>query len=250
MSPETPLQLDMFSGKLVDTRSTTQKAQARTQSLPQQQFLFSQRDLAQYVNPNPHMPFYPYERLELVSEDPRTPEEIERDWQKAIEAQTHPLFTEHPEYYNQVPHAEPSLFDETAASSVANDDLVETNAADVSIQKQASAKLTVYLELVRLCEEDAETLWIDPHYAGAYLAQIALTALKAHTVGLTPEEIQSALCIGRYTGSERKRRFGTMIEVPLPKPENAQNPSPVTMPAGTVFFSEEHCGAILTKSVF
>ena len=47
MTKEVPLQFDLFSGALVDNRTTTQRRLAREWERPQQTLMFSQRDMAQ-----------------------------------------------------------------------------------------------------------------------------------------------------------------------------------------------------------
>jgi hypothetical protein len=97
MSKEIPqphaLQIGLFSGELVDTRSDKQRKQDRERSLPQQPFMFSQRDMAQFgVNSKPQLPLTDKTRLVLIAEDPRTPEEMERDTQREAEKQTYRMF--------------------------------------------------------------------------------------------------------------------------------------------------------------
>ena len=93
MPVEIPLQVDMFSGKLVDSRNSAQRVRDRERNRPQQTEMFSQRDIAQFgVKAHPQMPLIEHTTLVLICEDPRTPEEIERDRQKAAEALTTPLF--------------------------------------------------------------------------------------------------------------------------------------------------------------
>lgn len=90
---ETPLQIDMFTGQGVDTRTRAQKQRDQQHEQPQQTEMFSQREIAQFgVNPHPLLPLSPQTRLILISEDPRTPDEIERDRQRAAEALTYQLF--------------------------------------------------------------------------------------------------------------------------------------------------------------
>ncbi len=195
-----PLQQDMFSGEWKDSRSRGQKRRDKQHEQPQQNEMFSQRDLAQYVNPHPKMPFYPYERLELVSEDPRTPEEIERDLQRASEAQTFHLFGDHPEFYEQPADTEPVSGDE--------DELGDSPIiAIIEQRKPETSKVTIYFDLVRLSEENAETLWIDPHYETAYMTHIATTVLEAQAAGLTQPEITAAIQIGQHRGSTRKTLY-------------------------------------------
>ncbi|HMN13347.1 MAG TPA: hypothetical protein PKD55_13585 [Bellilinea sp.] len=96
MSKEgTPLQMDMFSGELVDNRTRQQKRQDKARKQPKQTEMFSQREIAQFgVNPNPLMPLSPNTRLLLIPEDPRTDEEIEQDRQQEAEKRTIQMFAE------------------------------------------------------------------------------------------------------------------------------------------------------------
>ena len=88
-------QFDMFTGKLVDNRTRAQKKADQERAKPQQMLMFSQRAIAQFgVNAHPLIPLSPHTKLVLVSEDPRTPEERERDLQREAEALTCKLFPE------------------------------------------------------------------------------------------------------------------------------------------------------------
>jgi hypothetical protein len=92
MSKEVPLQFDMFSGELVDTRTSQQKLRAMQQEQPRQIEMFSQRELAQFgVKANPKLSLSVKTRLELVMKDPRSEEEIARDLQREIEGRTYPM---------------------------------------------------------------------------------------------------------------------------------------------------------------
>ena len=92
MSKELAFQIDMFSGDLVDNRSTKQKQQAHARSQPKQAEMFSQREMAQFgVNAHPKLPLSPNTKLELIVEDPRTDEEKEQDLRRQIEQHTYPL---------------------------------------------------------------------------------------------------------------------------------------------------------------
>lgn len=91
----TPLQFDMFSGELVDTRTRKQRKQDREREQPRQIEMFSQRDIAQFgVNAHPLLPLSPNTKLLLIPEDPRTEEEIEQDRQRAAQKQTYQMFAE------------------------------------------------------------------------------------------------------------------------------------------------------------
>lgn len=92
MSKEVPLQVDMFSGDLVDTRNRKQKKKAKESQEPRQAEMFSQRELAQFgVKGNPKIPLSPKTRLELLMEDMRTEEEKERDFQREVEKRSYKL---------------------------------------------------------------------------------------------------------------------------------------------------------------
>lgn len=92
---ETPLQFDMFSGELVDNRTTQQKKQDKERQKPKQIEMFSSREIAQFgVNPRPLLPLSPNTKLLLIPEDPRTEEEIEHDRQREAEKHTIRMFGE------------------------------------------------------------------------------------------------------------------------------------------------------------
>lgn len=92
MSKEVPLQVDMFSGELVDNRTKKQKKIAQQQEQPQQIEMFSQRDVAQFgVKANPKLPISPMTRIELAIQDGRNEEEITLEQQRTIEENTYPL---------------------------------------------------------------------------------------------------------------------------------------------------------------
>jgi len=91
----TPLQMDMFSGDLVDNRTRQQKKHDKVREQPKQTEMFSQREIAQFgVNPRPLMPLSPNTRLLLIPEDPRTDEQIEQSRQQEAEKRTVQMFAE------------------------------------------------------------------------------------------------------------------------------------------------------------
>jgi hypothetical protein len=93
MSKEILLQLDMFNGELVDTRTQRQK---RTDDAVQEIYqvaMFPQREIAQFgVSAKPLISLTPSTKLALISEDPRTPEEREQDLQREAEEKTYQIF--------------------------------------------------------------------------------------------------------------------------------------------------------------
>ncbi|MCL4247376.1 MAG: hypothetical protein KJ065_04405 [Anaerolineae bacterium] len=197
-----PLQHDMFSGELVDTRSNAQKKKDRARAIPQQTQMFKTPEMVQigrqtnaarraWLNQSAAPP------LVLETIETRTPEEIERDLQREIEAQTYHLFSDHPEFYEQLPDTEPTNGDE--------DEIGDTPVTgDIYERKPETSKMALYLDLVRLSEENAETIWIAPPYETAYMTQIAATVLEAQAIGLTQPEITAALQIGQHRGNTRK----------------------------------------------
>lgn len=92
MPKEIPLQIDMFNGDLVDTRTKKQKQLAKQQEGPRQIEMFSQRELAVFgANAHPRLPISPKTRIELAIEDRRSEEEKARALQREIEENTVPM---------------------------------------------------------------------------------------------------------------------------------------------------------------
>ena len=91
----TALQFNLFTGEAEDRRTRKQRQADRQSTLPQQLEMFSQRDIAQFgVKANPHIPLSGNVKLLLIPEDPRTPEEVERDLQRAAERNTRRMFAD------------------------------------------------------------------------------------------------------------------------------------------------------------
>lgn len=200
-----PLQFDLFSGELVDTRSDAQKKKDRERTTPQQMQMFKTPEMVQFGSRTKSVyrdwldnSTAPPLVLQMI--ETRTPEEIERATQREIEAQTHRLFSDHPELYEQSADTEPMNGDE--------DELEDIPAtSDVSERKPETSKEAIYFDLVRLSEENAETIWIAPPYENAYMIQIAAAVLEAHTAGLTQPEIIAALQVGEHRGNARKTLY-------------------------------------------
>ena len=92
MSKEVPLQVDMFSGELVDTRTRKQKKREAELKKPTQTEMFSQREIAQFgVRANPQIPISPKTRIELALQDLRSKEEKEAARQQEIEKRSYRL---------------------------------------------------------------------------------------------------------------------------------------------------------------
>jgi preprotein translocase subunit SecF len=92
MSKEVPLQVDMFSGELIDTRTRKQKKREAELKKPVQTEMFSQRELAQFgVRANPQIPISPKTRIELALQDLRSEEEKEEARRREIERRSYRL---------------------------------------------------------------------------------------------------------------------------------------------------------------
>ena len=95
--PESPRQINMFTGELEDTRTQKQKEQDRQRIFPQTVAMFSQRDIAQFgVTAHPLLSLADKTQLALIRADPRTPAEKERDLEREAQERTIPLFLPEP----------------------------------------------------------------------------------------------------------------------------------------------------------
>ncbi len=100
MTPEVPLQRDMFTGELVDTRTKTQKKKDREQNALKQMQMFKTPEIVQNVRTtSPYTEWLedtPSPPLVLEVQDVRTQEEIERDLERQAQENTVPLFGDTP----------------------------------------------------------------------------------------------------------------------------------------------------------
>ncbi len=98
-SSEVALQIDLFSGELVDARTKHQKKKDWERSAPPQLHMFKAPDVVQF-GLQPKSAYRDWIEsatltpLRLELEDTRSPEEIERDLIREAEKQTFPLFAE------------------------------------------------------------------------------------------------------------------------------------------------------------
>lgn len=243
-----PLQFDLFSGELVDARSDAQKKKDRERTIPQQMQMFKTPEMVQFGSKTKSVyrdwldnSTAPPLVLQMI--ETRTPEEIERAVQREIEAQTHRLFSDHPELYEQSADTEPMNTDEGEL-----EDMPATS--DVDTRKSEISKEAIYFDLVRLSEENAETLWIAPPYENAYMIQIATAVLEAHTAGLIQPEIVAALQVGEHRGNARKTLYrASQLMTPLlieePPTEGEELPSVPQRPSsapwsGIIFNAADH----------
>lgn len=98
MSAESPKQYDMFSGELVDNRTSRQRRADRQRDDWQQLSMFKLSETYQPgVTPRPWLNEMPRGTLMLEREDHRTPEEIETDLLREAQKLTVPMFEPSPE---------------------------------------------------------------------------------------------------------------------------------------------------------
>jgi hypothetical protein len=236
-----PLQFDLFSGELVDARSDAQKKKDRERTIPQQMQMFKTPEMVQFGSKTKSayrdwidQATAPPLVLQMI--ETRTPEEIERAAQREIEAQTHRLFSDHPELYEQSVDTTSMNGDEDEIGDI-------PVTGNVYERKPETSKEAIYFDLVRLSEENAETIWIAPPYENAYMIQIAAAVLEAHEVGLTQPEIIAALQVGEHRGNSRKTLYQTaQLMTPLfteEPPAEAEKPSSV-LRSSVIFNAEQH----------
>lgn len=93
MSTEIPLQKDMFTDDLLDTRSRAQKSRDHESKQFRQISMFSARDTVQFgVGLRPWLKNVGQSTLELELQDERTEEQKEQERRRISEALTVPLF--------------------------------------------------------------------------------------------------------------------------------------------------------------
>lgn len=200
-----PLQPDMFTGKLRDTRTRRQKEQAKQERGLQQTVMFSQRDMAQFgVRSRPLMDLHPG-RLALIMEDPRTPEEIAADIQREAERRTTPMFGKLPgdsDMPSEVVQAEPDTeTDPDSPIMLPHERLGTTDGACLAVMEAAY---------------DAETtLWIDAKHRLAFADQLTRAILDAKEVGLDTDSISKAVQIGQAVGQKARAEAPALSELLL-----------------------------------
>ncbi len=214
-----PLQNDMFTGAWIDNRSRTQKQVAGLQQMPMfsihQTFTFGQR-VRPYLANTPRPP------LELISEDTRTPEEIEQDLIREAQRNTvlmpgldvlptpksdgtkpdalpseeiaQPAVMPTGDNTTQPQPRTPETALETVFASpavVPIEELIDEEAQDEADEEMLPptapppSKYVAYVELVRLAEERAATLSQSPAAALSEIISKSLAQFDAKRVGLT-----------------------------------------------------------------
>ncbi len=179
----TPLQRNLFSDELIDTRTRAQKlADEKRQDWTQIE-MFRQRDLAQFgVSANPIMDI-PIGKLVLISEDARTEEEKDEEARRKAIALTSPMF---PDEAVIEPHLK---------------EVPQLPKTDITVEA-ISEKEKAYLEVIQCVQEQLNTIWIAESHRQLFLNQLPLTISSALSIGLTVSEVSCALQIGELSNHE------------------------------------------------
>jgi hypothetical protein len=177
MPVETPLQVDMFTGALVDTRTPAQKQRDAALVIPRQMEMFSQRELAQYV-PSPRTSLPDTATLMLVAEDPRTDEQREADRERAARSLTKSLFE-----------------DDAGTSDVGEgDDADETSELkDTLLIELETRRQTALAELEKVITDITQTIAATPDVLRAQSMWLALATVEAQTAGVDSKTLVSML---------------------------------------------------------
>ena len=206
MTPETLQQSNMFTGAW-ETK--------RTRIRPQQTPMFSVNETFEFgARVRPWLSEAGTPTLELIREDVRTQEEIERDLIREAEALTFPMF---------VGEALQESADELEREELDNEnghEPPETPVGSVEVTKFSS-----YRALVTLVREQSVTLWVDGAYRQRYYNQLPLTIQDAQGAGLTATEISAAMQIGEFLGNRERQLAGHTSGV-IFDARGADNPRP------------------------
>lgn len=193
-----PLQVDMFTGTPVDTRSRSQKQADIARKQGTQQQMFSIQDVpfgGKRATPIVDISQLPSPPLELVSEDPRSEEEKALARKREMESNTYRLFDD------------TSLY-ETPSNS---EKPVQAEDTQVSTPKPASPafqspKEASFLEIVAATRENLTTQWVNQLYASKLTMRVPLALQNALSQGLLPSEIACAMQIGERLGQHEKEQ--------------------------------------------
>ncbi len=238
-----PLQQDMFTQTWVDNRSRSQKHTAGLQQMP----MFSIHETFAFgARVRPYLSNAPRPPLELISEDTRTPEEIEQDLMREAQQYTALMpgisLLDPPTPNEEKPHAAPA-----PVQSITVDTTLETmfgsptvipieEPADENTEDEADeetlpptapppSKYAAYRELIRVAEEQAAILFQSPGAALSESISMSLAQFDAKRVGLTESEIQMTLSIGTFRGKQQVEQQAAAVSVP--ESESKQEDIPI-----------------------
>jgi hypothetical protein len=194
MSNETPQQANMFTGAWEAKRTHAPK--------PQQTAMFTLRETFEFgVKAHPRFDDSRTPALQLIREDVRTLEEIERDLMRAAEQLTQPMFT-----------GEGSDRVDAHPSHLEVDDEDEPAQFVRSVNQEEVTKRSCYLALIAIAHEKTATLWVDHAYRRRFNAQLPQAMFAAQAAGLTAAEIDAAIQIGEFKGRKEQESMPIIYE--------------------------------------
>lgn len=175
VSPEIPLQKTMFSGEWDDNRTAKQREQDDEHA---------QRPAAQ-------LPLFD----RGLSESGESSQPMLRDITP-------------PAQENTTPSDDSSEVNNFGEWNDRIEDEAQRDTADgpAAIESPSRTVEEIYMELVRIAQEVAETVWIEPHYMDRYRAQLQVLVLEARTAGLSDVEIDLAFLIGETRGRQAREQ--------------------------------------------
>ncbi|MBZ0285025.1 MAG: hypothetical protein K8L97_30095 [Anaerolineae bacterium] len=255
-----PLQHNMFTGAWVDNRSRSQKQTAGLQQIP----MFSIHETFAFgARVRPYLANAPRPTLELISEDTRTPDEIEQDLMRdaqrntvlmpglnALETATQnggkpdesligegiaqPVTVA---VVGSTVQTQPQMADNTTLETIFASPAVipieepvdedTEDEVDEEVLPPAApppSKYAAYLELIRVAEERSATLSQSPAAALSETISASLAQFDAKRAGLTENEIQMAVAIGTFRGKPQPEQ---QVTVPTPEPEPKDEDIPI-----------------------
>jgi hypothetical protein len=211
MPAETPLQVEMFTGALVDTRTDTQKERDELAACPKQTFMFPQSELAQIDRPLTGARAWQNDAspapLELVMQDIRTKEEQQRERHAAEISIIAPLF----------PEAE-------VIEQEASDSETDTSTVDTTVSPSPDSISTVQLtseealvELERAVSDTTQTIAAAPEVLLAQAMWLAHATLDASLAGVAQSDIDQ--CLALLTNAPRT--------YPIPSASSSSKSTPI-----------------------
>jgi hypothetical protein len=187
MRAEIPLQVHIFTGALVDTRTDAQKERDEKVALPQPIFMFSQSELAQIDRPVTPARAWQNEAapapLELATQDIRSEEERERDRRQAETSLLTPLF----------PDIDKTEQEYTGNSTESQ--LAETT-RDPATERITALPLTpeaALAELALVVTDISQTIAATPDVLLSQSICLAQALISAHTTGVSTQTMETQL---------------------------------------------------------
>ena len=214
-SPETPLQIDLFTGEAIDTRTREQRQRDRERTAPVQAEMFSQRAVAQFgVTSRPMMPLSPG-KLVLIREDPRTEEEIERDRLRAAEDQTFHLFENEPPDKSSDSTTVFTPVEMQILAPPEEDEEDTDELEDTSLPPESPlTKWVAYQALIAAIAEATRTLESSELVRIAQEISVSLATHNAKRAGLTEAEMTAARAIGSFRTTPQEPISPTQSDLP------------------------------------